>query len=289
MAEKLLGKEVNKRIEERIREKMAFLSGKGIVPTLCTIRIGEDPGDVSYEKNAGKRCESLGIGWKKIVLPSDVSQEELLTLIRELNQEPDVHGVLLFRPLPRTMDAHLVENALLPGKDVDAMTDLSLAGVFTGKNEGFPPCTPQACMEILDHYGIDCTGKKAVVVGRSNVVGKPAACMLLKKNATVTVCHTRTRDLPEVTREAEILVVSAGHADTIREEHLKDGVIVIDVGINVNQEGRLCGDVSMEAAEKKASRYTPVPGGVGGVTTMVLMEHTVDACLRLNNLKAEEG
>ena len=281
MAEKLLGKEVNKRIEERICKKMAFLSGKGIAPALCTIRIGEDPGDVSYEKNAGKRCESLGIGWKKIVLPPDVSQEELLSLISELNRDAEVHGVLLFRPLPRTMDAHLVENALLPGKDVDAMTDISLAGVFTGKNEGFPPCTPQACMEILDHYGIDCTGKKAVVVGRSLVVGKPVSMMLQARNATVTMCHTRTRDLPAECSKAEILVVAAGHIGTVGADAVAEGQVVVDVGINWDEAaGKLAGDVVFAEAEPVVAAITPVPGGVGSVTTAVLASHVVEAAER---------
>ena len=217
---------------------------------------------------------------RSIVLPAEVTQEELLNVIDIVNKDPQIHGVLLFRPLPKHLDAKVIENALLPEKDVDGMTDLSMAGVFTGREIGYPPCTPQACMEILDHYGIDCTGKKAVVVGRSLVVGKPAAMMLLKKNATVTVCHTRTRNMPEITREADILIAAVGHAGAITGEHLGKDQIIIDVGINVNEEGRLCGDVNFEEAEPLAGKITPVPGGVGSVTTTVLMEHVADAAVK---------
>ncbi len=277
MAQRLLGKEVNAALNEKIRSQIAALDEKGITPVLCTIRVGEDPGDISYEQSAHKRCQALGIGVKKIVLPGDVTQEELLSVIKGVNEDDDIHGVLLFRPLPRHLDAKVIENALLPEKDVDGMTDLSMAGVFTGREIGYPPCTPQACMEILDHYGIDCTGKKAVVVGRSLVVGKPAAMMLIKRNATVTICHTRTKDMPAVTRDAEILIVAAGKAGVIGKEHLREGQIIIDVGINVNEEGKLCGDVRFEEAEPLADKITPVPGGVGSVTTTVLLSHVVTA------------
>ena len=280
MAQRLLGKEVNEAMNQRIRDKIAVLADKGVTPALCTIRVGEDPGDISYEKSALKRCQSLGIEGKSIVLPVDVTQEELLSVIDQVNQDKLIHGVLLFRPLPRHLDAKVIENALSPEKDVDGMTDLSMAGVFTGREIGYPPCTPQACMEILDHYGIDCTGKKAVVVGRSLVVGKPAAMMLLKRNATVTVCHTRTRNMPEITKEADILIAAVGHAGAVAKEHLGEGQIIIDVGINVNEEGKLCGDVKFEDAEPVCAMITPVPGGVGSVTTTVLMEHVVDAAMK---------
>ena len=186
----------------------------------------------------------------------------------------------MFRPLPKHLDQNLIENALDPAKDVDCMTDGSMSGVFTGKAIGFPPCTPQACMEILDHYGIDCTGKKAVVIGRSLVVGKPAAMMLIKKNATVTVCHTRTVDMPSVTREADILLVAAGRAGVVGAAYVKPGQIVIDVGINVNAEGKLCGDVDYAAVEPIVEAITPVPGGVGSVTTSVLVSHVVEAAAK---------
>ena len=280
MAKQLLGKEVTAALNERIKANVAELQGKGVNPTLCIIRVGENPSDISYEKGATKRCETLGVACEKILLPEDVSQEELLATIDKVNKNDQIHGVLLFRPLPKHLDQSVIENALDPAKDVDCMTDGSMSGVFTGKNVGFPPCTPQACMEILDHYGIDCTGKKAVVVGRSLVVGKPAAMMLIKKNATVTVCHTRTVDMPSVVREADIVIVAAGRAGVVDDTYLRAGQVVIDVGINVNAEGKLCGDVDFEKAEPIVEAITPVPGGVGSVTTSVLVGHVVEAAKR---------
>ena len=280
MAKQLLGKEVTAALNERIKADAEALKAKGVNPTLCIIRVGENESDISYERGATKRCETLGVACEKILLPEDVSQEELLATIDKVNKNDQIHGVLLFRPLPKHLDQSVIENALDPAKDVDCMTDGSMSGVFTGKNVGFPPCTPQACMEILDHYGIDCTGKKAVVVGRSLVVGKPAAMMLIKKNATVTVCHTRTVDMPSVVREADIVIVAAGRAGVVDDTYLRAGQVVIDVGINVNAEGKLCGDVDFEKAEPIVEAITPVPGGVGSVTTSVLVGHVVEAAKR---------
>ena len=280
MAKRLLGKEVTAALNERIKADAEALKAKGVNPTLCIIRVGENESDISYERGATKRCETLGVACEKILLPEDVSQEELLATIDKVNKNDQIHGVLLFRPLPKHLDQSVIENALEPAKDVDCMTDGSMSGVFTGKNVGFPPCTPQACMEILDHYGIDCTGKKAVVVGRSLVVGKPAAMMLIKKNATVTVCHTRTVDMPSVVREADIVIVAAGRAGVVDDTYLRAGQVVIDVGINVNAEGKLCGDVDFEKAEPIVEAITPVPGGVGSVTTSVLVGHVVEAAKR---------
>ena len=280
MAKQLLGKEVTAALNEKIKANVATLQEKGVTPTLVIIRVGENGSDISYEKGATKRCETLGVACEKFLLPADVSQEELLAVIDKVNKDDSIHGVLLFRPLPKHLDQSLIENALDPAKDVDCMTDGSMSGVFTGKQIGFPPCTPQACMEILDHYGIDCTGKKAVVVGRSLVVGKPAAMMLVKKNATVTICHTRTVDMPSVVREADIVIVAAGRAGVIDDTYLSAGQTVIDVGINVNAEGKLCGDVDYAKAEPVVDAITPVPGGVGSVTTSVLVGHVVEAAMR---------
>ena len=280
MAKQLLGKEVTAALNERIKADVAALNAKGVKPTLGIIRVGERPDDLSYERGATKRCETLGVEYKKYLLPADVSQEELLKVVDEVNKDENIHGVLMFRPLPKHIDQTLVENALAADKDVDCQTDASLGGVFTGKKVGFPPCTPQACMEILDHYGLDCTGKKAVVIGRSLVVGKPAAQMLIKKNATVTTCHTRTIDMPSVAREGEILIVAAGRAGVVGAEYVSPGQIVIDVGINVNEEGKLCGDVDYAAVEPIVEAITPVPGGVGSVTTSVLVGHVVEAAMR---------
>ena len=280
MAKRLLGKEVTAALNERIKADAEALKAKGVNPTLCIIRVGENESDISYERGATKRCETLGVACEKILLPEDVSQEELLATIDKVNKNDQIHGVLLFRPLPKHLAQSVIENAIDPAKDVDCMTDGSMSGVFTGKNVVFPPCTPQACMEILDHYGIDCTGKKAVVVGRSLVVGKPAAMMLIKKNATVTVCHTRTVDMPSVVREADIVIVAAGRAGVVDDTYLRAGQVVIDVGINVNAEGKLCGDVDFEKAEPIVEAITPVPGGVGSVTTSVLVGHVVEAAKR---------
>lgn len=280
MAKQLLGKEVTAAMNEKIKANVALLQEKGVTPTLGIIRVGERDDDISYERGATKRCETLGVAYEKFLLPADVTEEALLEVIEQVNKNENIHGVLLFRPLPKHLNEEKIINALDFEKDVDGITDGSLAGVFAGKAQGFPPCTPQACMEILDHYGIDCTGKKAVVVGRSLVVGKPAAMMLIKNNATVTVCHTRTKDMPSVVREADIVIVAAGRAGVVDGSYLSAGQVVIDVGINVNAEGKLCGDVKYDEAEAIVEAITPVPGGVGSVTTSVLVGHVVEAAMR---------
>lgn len=280
MARQLLGKEVTAVLNEKIKSRAAALKEKGVEPTLGIIRVGEREDDLSYERGAVKRCETLGVACKKILLPADVTQEVLMDAVRQVNEDDSIHGVLIFRPLPRHLDEEAVIRALDPAKDVDGITDGSMVGVFAGREQGFPPCTPQACMEILDHYQIDCTGKKAVVVGRSLVVGKPAAMMLLKKNATVTVCHTRTKDMPSVVKEADIVIVAAGRAGVVDDRYVSPGQIIIDVGINVNDQGRLCGDVAYDKVEPIVDAITPVPGGVGSVTTSVLVGHVVEAAAR---------
>lgn len=280
MAKLLLGKEVTAALNERIKKNVAALQEKGIAPKLAFVRVGERPDDVSYERGAVKRCETLGVSYEKFVLPGDCSQEELMSTIDRLNKDEEIHGILMFRPLPKHLDEDAVIAALDPEKDVDGITAGSMAGVFMGTNQGFPPCTPQACMEILDYYGIDCTGKEAVVIGRSLVVGKPAAMMLLKKNATVTLCHTRTVDMASVVKEADIVIVAAGKAGVVDGTYLSEGQIVIDVGIHVNEEGKLCGDVKFDEAEPIVDMITPVPGGVGSVTTSVLVGHVVEAAMR---------
>jgi len=282
MAELLKGAEVVTALNEKMAKEIAALKEKGVSPTLAILRVGERDDDVSYEKGAIKRCETVGVAVKSVVLPADVQQSELLRAIDALNKDASVHGVLLFRPLPKHLDEDAVCAALDPGKDIDGITEGSLAGVFTGSGKGYAPCTAQACMEILDHYNIDCKGKRAVVVGRSLVVGKPAAMMLMGKHATVTVCHTRTADMPSVTRNAEILIVAAGKIESLTKEYFSPGQIVIDVGINWNNEkGKLCGDVKFDDAEPIVAAITPVPGGVGTVTTSVLVSHVVEAAKKI--------
>ena len=280
MAKLLKGAEVTAALNERIKADVEALKAKGVNPTLAIVRVGERPDDLSYERGATKRCDTLGVAVEKVLLPEDVTQEELMAAIHRVNNDDKIHGVLIFRPLPKHLDDEAVRRALKPEKDIDGITDGSLVGVFAGTKQGFPPCTPQACMEILDHYGIDPKGKKAVVVGRSLVVGKPAAMMLLGKHATVTICHTRTVDMPAVCREADILIVAAGRAGVVGKDYVSPNQVVIDVGINVNAEGKLCGDVDFDQVEPVVDAITPVPGGVGTVTTSVLVGHVVEAAKR---------
>jgi methylenetetrahydrofolate dehydrogenase (NADP+)/methenyltetrahydrofolate cyclohydrolase len=281
MAELLKGAAVVAALNEKMMKEIETLKTKGISPTLAILRVGERDDDISYEKGAMKRCETVGVAVKNVILPADVTQEVLLKNVDALNNDKSVHGVLIFRPLPKHLDEEAVRQALKPEKDIDGITDGSLAGVFTGNGNGFPPCTAQACMEILDFYKVDCKGKRAVVIGRSLVVGKPAAIMLMGKNATVTVCHTRTVDMPSVARTAEILIVAAGKANAVTKEYLAPGQIVVDVGINMTDDGKLCGDVKFDEAEPVVGAITPVPGGVGTVTTSVLVSHVVEAAKKL--------
>ena len=277
MAKLLLGKEVNASINEEIKAKVEILKAQNITPTLGIIRIGEREDDIAYERGATKRCETLGVAYEKFLLPADAEEEEVLKTIDQVNKSEKIHGVLLFRPLPKHLNEDKIVNALAVEKDVDGITDLSMAGVFMGKDMGYAPCTPSACMKVLDHYGIDCTGKKVVVIGRSLVIGKPVAMMLMKKNATVTVCHTKTVDMPGVCKGAEVLVAAAGVAKMVDKSFVADGAVVIDVGINVDEDGNLCGDVDFEDVAENASVCTPVPGGVGSVTTSVLAKHLLKA------------
>lgn len=277
MAEYWKGAPVAQAMTERLAVRADQLKGLGIVPTLAIVRVGERPEDLSYERGAMKRCEKVGIRVKQFTLPKESSHGDLLAVIQQINADREIHGCLLFRPLPPQMDEAAICAALDPAKDVDGITAGSLAGVFTGSGVGYPPCTAQACMEILDYYGCDLAGKRAVVVGRSLVVGKPLAMLLLGKNATVTLCHTRTADLAAECRRAEILIAAAGRANMIDRDHLAPGQLVLDVGINVDQEGNLVGDVDFAAAEELAAAVTPVPGGVGAVTTSVLADHVIQA------------
>lgn len=291
MAKLLLGKEVTDALNEKLMERTAALKEKGVIPTLAIVRCGANPSDLSYEKGATKRAELVGVAVKKYELPEDVTKEALLATIDEINGDDTIHGVLMFRPLPKHLKADQNEicNRLDPKKDMDCMTDLSNAGVFEGRGDlGYAPCTPEACMEILDYYGIDCKGKSAVVIGRSLVVGKPAAMMLMGKNATVTVCHTKTVNTAEVARSADILVSAAGVLGSLTKDYVRPGQVVIDVSINwdpnkVNSKGgkgAIAGDAVFEEVEPIVEAITPVPGGVGSVTTSVLMKHVVEAAER---------
>ena len=288
MAKLLLGKEVTDALNANLQTRTAALREKGIVPTLGIIRVGADPSDLSYEKGATKRAELVGVNVVKFELPGDATREDLLAVIDKVNADDTIHGVLMFRPLPKHLKAYQNEicNRLDPRKDMDCMTDLSNAGVFEGRSDlGYAPCTPAACMEILDYYGIDCKGKNAVVIGRSLVVGKPAAMMLMGKNATVTVCHTKTVNTAEICRNADIIVSAAGVLNSLTKDFVRPGQVVVDVSINWDPEkpnakggkGAIAGDAVFAEVEPIVDAITPVPGGVGSVTTSVLMKHVVEA------------
>ena len=281
MPKVLKGAPVVAAMNEKVSAAAQALRDKGVEATLAIVRVGEKPDDIAYEQGATKRCQKVGVEVKHVALPKEATQAELQDTLRVLNADTKVHGVLLLRPLPEHMNDNEVCNTLAAEKDIDGITDASLAGVFEGIETGFPPCTAQACMEILDFYDVDPKGKRATVVGRSLVVGKPLSMMLLQKHATVTICHTRTEDLPAVCREADILTISAGrNARGFTAEYISPGQIVLDVGIYVDEDGKMCGDVDFEAAVDIAGAITPVPGGVGTVTTSVLVKHVVEAATK---------
>ncbi len=287
MAKRLLGKEVNEALVAALQARTAALREKGVVPTLGIIRVGANPSDLSYEKGATTKGEQVGVEVKKFELPEDATKEQVLAMIDQVNADDSIHGVLMFRPLPKHLknDQNEICNRLDPKKDVDCMTHLSNAGVFEGRDDlGYAPCTPAACMEILDHYGIDCKGKNAVVIGRSLVVGKPAAMMLMQKNATVTVCHTKTVDTAAICKQADIIISAAGVLKSLTADYVRPGQVVIDVSMNWDAEkitakgkGGMSGDAIFDEVEPIVDAITPVPGGVGAVTTSVLMKHVVEA------------
>lgn len=277
MAEIWKGAPVAAAITENLTVRSAALKENGVIPTLAIVRVGERGDDISYENGAMKRCEKCGVEVRRFLLPADCTREQLLDVITEINNDASIHGCLMFRPLPDKAMENAACALLAPEKDVDCMTSGSLAGVFTCSDMGYPPCTAQACMEMLDYYGVELKGKRTTVIGRSLVIGKPVSMMLQAKHATVTMCHTRTVDLPGVCRNAEVLIAAAGKAGVVNADFVAPGQVVIDVGINVNEEGKLCGDVDFAAVEPVVSAITPVPAGVGSVTTAVLCKHVIEA------------
>ena len=277
MALLLKGGQAAAAMNEKTAARVAALTAAGVVPTLAVVRMGAREDDLSYERGVMNRCAKLGIQVKPYLLEAEASQDQLLAVLGEINQDSSIHGCLIFRPLPAQIDDKAVRSTLAPEKDVDGITDASLAGVFTGSGVGYAPCTAQACVEILDHYGIPLEGKRATVVGRSLVVGKPAAMLLDRKNATVTICNSRTRNLPEICRSADVLVVAMGKRGAIGGDCVAPGQVVVDVGIHTDENGKLCGDVRFAEAEPVVEAITPVPGGVGTMTTSVLAAHVVEA------------
>ena len=283
MAKLLLGLPVADALTEALSQRVEELAKRGVTPTLAIVRVGERDDDLSYERGALKRCAKVGIAVRQFVLPADCSQEELMAVIDEVNTDAAINGCLMFRPLPKTLDEAAACAALDPAKDVDCITEGSLYGVFANRPIGFAPCTAEACIEVLDHYGYDLTGARVTVVGRSLVIGKPVSMMLQARNATVTMCHTRTRYLAAECRDAEILVVAAGHIGTVGADAVAPGQVVIDVGINWDEAaGKLCGDVAFDEVEPQVAAITPVPRGVGSVTTAVLAKHVIVAAERQN-------
>lgn len=280
MAELLRGAPVAKSMTEEVAERAALLAAAGVTPKLAIVRVGDNPSDGAYVRGALKRAERTGVATELVSLPDTISQDELLGEISRINADCSIHGCLLLRPLPVHMDEPAVCAALAPEKDVDGITPGSLFGVFAGEETGFAPCTAEAVVELLERSGVEIAGSRVTVVGRSLVIGRPVAMLLMGKNATVTICHTRTRDLASECARADILVVAAGHAATVGASAVCDGQVVVDVGINVDETGALVGDVAFDEVEPLVRAITPVPGGVGAVTTAVLMKHVVEAAER---------
>ncbi|WP_286310971.1 bifunctional 5,10-methylenetetrahydrofolate dehydrogenase/5,10-methenyltetrahydrofolate cyclohydrolase [Romboutsia ilealis] len=277
------GKPVADQISENLIKEVNELVKEGINPKLAIVRVGAKGNDLAYERGALKRCQTIGIETEVIELSEDITQEEYEKALRNLNENKDIHGILCFRPLPKQLNEEEIKYIISPEKDVDCFSPINSAKIMEGDTSGFPPCTPTAVVEILKHYNVELQGANIVVLGRSMVVGKPTAMLLLNENATVTICHSRTKNLEKVTSEADILIAAVGRAKMIKENFIKKGAVVIDVGINVDEDGKLCGDVDTSAVFDKASMITPVPAGVGSVTSSILAKHVVKACKAQNN------
>lgn len=277
MADILKGAPVAASMTEDLKTRAEALRQSGVEPTLAIVRVGSREDDLAYERGAVNRCGKIGINVRKYELSADCTQDELASVIEEINNDVSVHGCLMFRPLPKHIDELAICEMLAPEKDVDSITTASLVCTFTGKGSGFTPCTAQSVIEILDHYGFDPAGKNITVIGRSLVIGKPVSMMLQNRNATVTMCHTKTVNMPEICKKADILVVAAGKAGIVDERFVSEKQVIIDVGINPDGKGGICGDVDFEKVEPVVAAITPVPAGVGAVTTAVLAKHVIQA------------
>ena len=285
MGQIIKGKPVADAITAELQKDVEALKAQGITPKLKIVRVGAREDDLAYERGALSRMEKCGIAAEVLELPVDIEQADFVKALKAVNDDPAVHGILLFRPLPKQLDMEEIKFVVDAVKDIDCMNPLNAEKIFEGDKTGYPPCTSQACVEILDHYGVELKGKNVAVVGRSMVVGKPLAMLLLDKNSTVTICHSRTADLPAVCRQNDVVIAAVGRAEMVKGDFINEGTVVIDVGINVNAEGKLCGDVKFDECVEKASMITPVPAGVGSVTTSVLAKHVVKACKQLNGIK----
>ncbi|MDR0501424.1 MAG: bifunctional 5,10-methylene-tetrahydrofolate dehydrogenase/5,10-methylene-tetrahydrofolate cyclohydrolase [Coriobacteriales bacterium] len=283
MTKLLNGRDVVEVMNADTTKSVKELEQRGVKPTLAIVRVGELKDEIAYERGAIKRCEDVGVATSKYLLSKDATQKQVLDTIIRLNDDASIHGILLLCPLPAHIDEDVVRNAINPDKDVDGITDKSIASVYAGENVGFAPCTAQSCIELLEHYNYDFSGKNAVVVGRSLVVGKPVAMMMLDRNSTVTIAHSRSINLPEIVRQADLVIAAVGRARLVDANHLRPGQTVIDVGINVENNGQLVGDVDFSAAVNIVDAITPVPGGIGKVTTSVLCKHVVQAATKFAN------
>ncbi len=277
MSEILKGKPVADSISSDVKTEVSELTLKGIAPKLATIRVGEKPEDISYEQSAIKRMDICGIITDVCVLDKNITTQELLNVIQQKNNDNNIHGILMFQPLPSHIDSTVIKNALNQQKDVDCINPISSAKMYLEDKNAFVPATPGAVMEILNYYQIPLEGKNVAVLGRSMVVGKPLSMMLLNKNATVTICHSRTKNIAEICRRADIIISCIGKAGFVTGDFVNENSVVIDVGINMNKENKICGDVDFNEVANIASAITPVPGGVGGVTTSVLARNIIKA------------
>ncbi len=273
----LKGLPVANAINEKLMEQVKSIEGP--LPHLAIIRVGERPDDCSYERGAVKKMDKVGVRCTTYTFDADIDNETFQAEFDKINENPDIDGILMLRPLPKQLDEKQIENKIDPRKDLDGISPLNLAKVYAGDESGYAPCTAEAVIEMLDYAGIDIKGKRVTIVGRSLVIGKPVSMLLMKRNATVTVCHTKTVDMAGTCKNAEILVAAAGSARMIKKDYVAEGAIVVDVGINVDEEGNLCGDVDFDAITDIAAIATPVPGGVGSVTTSVLAKHLVKAAM----------
>lgn len=284
MAQIIDGKLVSRQVRERVAKETEELKNKGITPGLAVIIVGEDPASQVYVRNKEKACEEVGFYSEKFALPESTTQEELNALVKELNERPEINGILCQLPLPKHLDDKEVINLIDPIKDVDAFHPVNVGAIMIG-DYSFLPCTPAGVMELIHSTGVEISGKKAVVMGRSNIVGKPMAMLLLHENATVEITHSRTADLKEITKTADILIAAIGKAKFVTADMVKDGAVVIDVGMDRDENGKLCGDVDFENVKDKCSYITPVPGGVGPMTISMLMQNTLTAAKIQNNIK----
>ncbi|KGO12890.1 bifunctional 5,10-methylenetetrahydrofolate dehydrogenase/5,10-methenyltetrahydrofolate cyclohydrolase [Clostridium botulinum] len=280
MTKILYGNEVALKIKEDLNLRIDKLKEKNIIPKLAILRMGNKQDDIAYERSIIKSCEKLNIETKVEKLNEDILEEDFLKLMESLNNEKGIHGILVFRPYPKHLNENIINSSIALNKDVDCMHPLNLERIFEGDLNGFMPCTPEAVIEILKYYDIDLKGKNIVIINRSMVVGKPLSMMVLSHNATVTICHSKTIDLPSIAKKADIVVTAIGKAKLVKEEYFNEDSIVIDVSINVDENGKLCGDVDFENVKEKVGAITPVPKGVGSVTTTLLLKHIVDAAER---------